>query len=279
MKRLVEIEPFDLSLLHYDSTAKVWKEIDSKSAVQFTNKSFKIGNKIYVDLYVFVKGGSSVAPANFFPSYKIGKNVEGNFIDIPSNRESYNMRCEAWNSVTATVIPTTFTTTACFSNYLVYVNDATKGKPGYVTLYINFNPSSAYSANFNFYRFTGWLPADILEEGTVYKYDTSISESMGGNWTNNSQEISANQVSERYSNTNLYKIATGTWIGDYVLGEDEDPADFGVNISKTFADGTQANVDGTYDTTLKRFKLVIPDNFYNADATHGEVVGISFSTF
>lgn len=279
MKRLIEIEPFDLGLLHYDSTAKVWKEVDSKSAVQFTNRSFKIGNKIYVDLYVFVKGGSSVAPANFFPNYKIGKNVDGNYIDIPSNRESYNMRCDAWSSITASVIPTAFTSTTCFSNYFTYVGDNQKGKPGYVTLYINFNPLSSYSANFNYYHFTGWLPADILEEGTVYKYRTNISESMGANWVNGSQEISASQVSERFSNTNLYKIATGTWIGDYILGEDEDPGDYGVSISKTYADGTQVSVDGTYDTTLKRFKLVIPDNFYDADATHGEVVDITFGSF
>ena len=50
MKRLVEIEPFDLGLLHFDSTAKVWKEVDSTSAVKFTNRSFKLGDKIYVDL-------------------------------------------------------------------------------------------------------------------------------------------------------------------------------------------------------------------------------------
>ncbi len=279
MKRLIEIEPFDLSLLHYDSTAKVWKEIDSTSAVRFTNKSFKIGNKIYVDLYVFVKGGSAVSPNNFFPNYKIGKNIAGNFVDVLSNRGSYNLSCEAWNSVTPSVIPVTYTTTDCSCKYETYVNDVSRGKPGYVTVYIAFNASSGYQNNYNFYRFTGWLPADILEEVTVYKYYTNISESMGGNWVNGSQEISIDENINRYSNTNLYKVATGTWIGDYVLGPDEDPADFGVSLSKTFADGTQTDVKGTYNTTLKRFELVIPDNFYDADATHGEIVGISFGTF
>lgn len=279
MKRLIEIEPFDLGLLYYDDTAKVWKEIDSTSAVRFTNKSFKIGNKIYVDLYVFVKGGSAVSPTNFFPKYKIGKNIAGNFVDIPSDRGTYNLSCEAWNSVTASVIPVTYTTTDCFCKYQTYVDDNSEGKPGYVTVYINFNASSGYQNNFNFYRFTGWLPADILEDVTVYKYQTDISEAMGGNWVNGSQEISINESVSRFSNTNLYKVATGTWIGDYVLGPDEDPADFSVSINKTFADGTQNSVEGTYNTTLKRFELVIPDNFYDADATHGEVVAIIFSTY
>lgn len=279
MKRLIEIEPFDLGLLHYDSTAKVWKEIDSTSAVKFTNRSFRIGDKIYVDLEVFVKGGSVVSPTNFFPNYKIGKNIAGNFVNAPSNRETRNLSCEAWNSATASVIPVTYTTTDCFCKYQTYVDDNSRGKPGYVTVYINFTASSGYQNNYNYYRFTGWLPADILEEVTVYKYRTSISESMGGNWVNGSQEISINESVSRYSNTNLYKVATGTWIGDYVLGPDEDPADYGVNISKTFADGTQVSVEGTYNTTLKRFELVIPDNFYDADSTHGEVVAISFSTF
>ena len=278
MKRLIEIEPFDLGLLHYDDTAKVWKEIDSTSAVRFTNKSFKIGNKIYVDLYVFVKGGSAVSPTNFFPKYKIGKNIAGNFAK-PLNIESYNLKCDAWNSATPSVIPVTYTTTDCFYKYETYVNDASKGKPGYVSIYLAFNPLSGYQNNFNFYRFTGWLPADILEKVEVYKYYTNISESMGGNWVNGSQEISEFENISRYSNTNLYKVATGTWVGDYVLGPDEDPADYGVSIFKTFADGTRVSVEGTYNTTLKRFELVIPDNFYDADNTHGEVVAISFGTY
>lgn len=279
MKRLVEIEPFDLGLLHYDTTAKVWKEIDSTSAVKFTNRSFKIGNKIYVDLEVFIKGGSAVSPNNFFPSYKIGKNIAGNFVNILRDRKAHNLSCEAWNSVTASVIPVTYITTDCFCKYQTYVDDVSRGKPGYVTVYINFTASSGYQNNFNYYRFTGWLPADILEEVTVYKYATGISESMGGNWRNGSQEISIYENIYRYSNTSLYKIATGTWIGDYVLGPDEDPADFGVSLSKTYADGTQTSVEGIYNTTLKRFELVIPDNFYDADATHGEVIGINFGTF
>lgn len=277
MKRLVEIEPFDLGLLHYDAT-EVWKEVDSTSAVKFTNKSFKIGDKIYVDLYVFVKGGNVLSPENFFPSYKIGKNIVGNFVK-PLNIENYNLKCDAWNSTTASVIPVTFTTTDCFCKYQTYVDDNRRGKPGYVSIYLAFNPLSSYQNNYNFYHFTGWLPADILEKVEVYKYSTSISETMASNWVNGSQEISEGEMVDRYSNTNLYKIATGTWIGDYVLGPDESPEDYGVSITKTFADGTQTTVSGTYDTQLKHFKLVIPDNFYDADSTHGEVVAISFGSF
>lgn len=278
MKRLVEIEPFDLGLLHYDATAKVWKEVDSTSAVKITNKSFKLGDKIYVDVNVFVKAGNVLSPENFFPNYKIGKNIVGNFAK-PLNIENYNLKCDAWNSTTPSVIPVSYTTTDCECKYITYVDDTQRGKPGYVSIYLAFNPLSNYQNNYNFYRFTGWLPADILEKVEVYKYYTNISESMGGNWVNGSQEISELENIKRYSNTNLYKVATGKWIGDYVLGPDELPEDYGVSISKTFADGTMTSVAGTYNTQLKRFELVIPDNFYDADNTHGEVVAISFGTY
>lgn len=278
MKRLVEIEPFDLGLLQYDETTKVWKEITSISGVQFKNKSFKLGDKIYVDLYVFVKGSSAISPENFFKKYKIGKNIVGDFVK-PLYRESYLLRCDAWNSITASAIPVSYTTTDCMCKYQTYIDDNSRGKPGYVTLYLAFNPLSNYQNNYNFYRFNGWLPADILEKVEVYKYHTNISESMGGNWVNGSQEISALENTDRYSNTNLYKIATGTWVGDYVLGPDELPEDFGVNIAKAYADGTQISVAGTFNTQLRNFKLVIPDNFYDADSTHGEVVAISFGTY
>lgn len=278
MKRLIEIEPFDLGLLHYDSTAKVWKEVDSTSAVKVTNRSFKLGDKIYVDLDVFVKAGNVLSPENFFPNYKIGKNIVGNFAK-PSTTGPYNLKCDAWNSVTPSVIPVTYTTTDCECKYISYVDDNQRGKPGYVTLYLAFNPLSDYQNNYNFYHFIGWLPADILEEVEVWKYYTNISESMGGNWVNGSQEISMFENINRYSNTNLYKVATGTWIGDYVLGPNELPEDCGVSISKTYADGTMTSVNGTYNTQLKRFELVIPANFYDADNTHGEVVAISFGTF
>lgn len=279
MKRLVEIEPFDLGLLHYDSTAKAWKEITSTSAVQFKNRSFKLGDKIYVDLEVFVKAGNTLSPKDFFPSYQIGKNIVGNFVNILKDRKNYNLECDAWNSTTASAIPVTYTTTDCFCKYQTYVDDVSRGKPGYVTVLINFTASSGYQNSYNFYRFNGWLPADILEEVEVYKYNASISETMGSNWVNGSQEISESESIERFSNTNLYKIATGKWIGDYVLGPDELPEDFGVGLSKTFADGTRTSVDGTYNTQLKRFELVIPDNFYDADNTHGEVVAISFNSY
>ena len=278
MKRLVEIEPFDLGLLQYDETTKVWKEITSISGVQFTNKSFKLGDKIYVDLYVFVKGGSAISPENFFKKYKIGKNVVGNLVK-PLYRESYPLRCDAWNSITASVIPVSYTTTDCMCKYQTYIDDNSRGKPGYVTLYLAFNPLSNYQNNYNFYRFNGWLPADIFEKVEVYKYHTNISESMGGNWVNGSQEISEMENIDRYSNTSLYKVATGTWVGDYVLGPDELPEDFGVNISKAYADGTQISVAGTFNTQLRNFELVIPDNFYDADSTHGEVVAVSFGTY
>ena len=278
MKRLVEIEPFDLGLLQYDETTKVWKEITSISGVQFTNKSFKLGDKIYVDLHVFVKGGSAISPENFFKKYKIGKNIVGNFAK-PLNIENYLLRCDAWNSITASAIPVSYTTTDCMCKYQTYIDDNSRGKPGYITLYLAFNPLSDYQNNYNFYRFNGWLPADILEKVEVYKYKTNISESMGGNWVNGSQEISVYENVENFSDTNLYKVATGTWVGDYVLGPDELPEDFGVSISKTFADGAFVSVAGTYNTQLKRFELVIPDNFYDADNTHGEVVAISFGSF
>ena len=278
MKRLVEIEPFDLGLLHYDETAKVWKEVDSTSAVKFTNRSFKLGDKIYVDLYTFVKGANVLSPEHFFPSYKIGKNIVGNYAK-PLTTGPYNLKCDAWNSVTPSAIPVTYTTTDCECKYQTYIDDIQRGKPGYVTLYLAFNPLSGYQNNYNYYHFTGWLPADIFEEIKVYKYYTNISESMGGNWVNGSQEISEFENINRYSDTNLYKVATGTWIGDYVLGPDETPEDFGVSIYKTFADGASTTVEGTYNTQLKRFELVIPDNFYDADTTHGEVVAISFGTF
>ena len=278
MKRLVEIEPFDLGLLHYDETAKVWKEVDSTSAVKFTNRSFKLGDKIYVDLYTFVKGANVLSPEHFFPSYKIGKNIVGNFA-VPLTTGPYNLKCDAWNSVTPSAIPVTYTTTDCECRYQNYVDDNQRGKPGYVTLYLVFNPLSGYQNNYDYYHFTGWLPADIFEEIKVYKYYTNISESMGGNWVNGSQEISEMENINRYSDTNLYKVATGTWIGDYVLGPDELPEDYGVSISKTFADGASTTIQGTYNTQLKRFELVIPDNFYDADNTHGEIVAISFSTF
>lgn len=279
MKRLVEIEPFDLGLLHYDSTAKVWKEINSTSAVSFKNRSFKIGDKIYIDLEVFVKGGSAVSPTNFFPIYKIGKNITGNFVNILKDRKIYDFRCDAWNSATASVIPVSYTTTDCACRYQTYVDDASRGKPGYVTVYIDFTASSAYQNNFNHYRFNGWLPADILEEVEVYKYFAEISETMGVNWANGSQEIGVYESVNEFSNTKLYKIATGTWVGYYTLGPDETPEDFGVSITKTFADGTRTDISGTYNTQLKRFELVIPDNFYDADNTHGEVIGITFSTY
>ena len=278
MKRLVEIEPFDLGLLHYDGTAKVWKEIDATSAVSFKNRSFKIGDKIYIDLEVFVKGGSAVSPTNFFPIYKIGKNITGNFAK-PLNIESYNLKCDAWNSTTASAIPVTYTTTDCQCKYETYVDDNQRGKPGYVTVYIDFTASSAYQNNFNHYRFNGWLPADILEEVEVYKYFAEISETMGVDWVNGSQEIGVYESLDEFSNTKLYKVATGTWVGYYTLGPDETPEDFGVSITKTFADGTRTNISGTYNTQLKRFELVIPDNFYDADNTHGEVIGITFSTY
>lgn len=278
MKRLVEIEPFDLGLLHYDSTAKVWKEVDATSAVKFTNRSFKLGDKIYVDLYAFVKGTNTLSPENFFPSYKIGKNIVGNYAN-PSTTGPYNLKCDAWNSVTPSAIPVTYTTTDCQCKYQTYIDDVSRGKPGYVTIYLAFNPLSSYQNSYNYYHFTGWLPADILGEIEVWKYYTNINESMGGNWVNGSQEISEFETINRYSNTNLYKIATGTWIGDYVLGPDELPEDFGVSIKKTFADGASTYIEGTYNTQLKRFELIIPDNFYDADNTHGEVVAISFDTF
>lgn len=279
MKRLVEIEPFDLGLLHYDSTAKAWKEVDATSAVQFKNRSFKLGDKIYVDLEVFVKAGNVLSPENFFPSYQIGKNIVGNFVNILKDRKIYDFRCDAWNSATASVIPVSYTTTDCACKYQTYVDDASRGKPGYVTVYINFTASSAYQNNFNHYRFNGWLPADILEEVEVYKYFAEISEAMEINWVNGSQEISADESIEEFSNTNLYKIATGTWVGYYTLGPDESSEDYGVSITKTFTDGTRTNIAGTYNTQLKRFELVIPANFYDADNTHGEVVAISFSTY
>ena len=279
MKRLVEIEPFDLGLLHYDSTAKAWKEVDATSAVQFKNRSFKLGDKIYVDLEVFVKGANTLSPNNFFPSYQIGKNIVGNFVNILKDRKNYNLKCDAWNSVTPSAIPVTYTTTDCFCKYQTYVDDVSRGKPGYVTVLINFTASSDYQNNYNYYRFNGWLPADILGEVEVYKYDTSISETMGVDWVNGSQEISANESIEEFSNTNLYKIATGTWVGYYTLGPDETPEDYGVSITKTFADGTRTDISGTYNTQLKRFELVIPDNFYDADNTHGEVIAITFSTY
>ena len=278
MKRLVEIEPFDLGLLQYDETTKVWKEITSISGVNFTNKSFKLGDKIYVDLDVFVKAGNVLSPENFFPNYKIGKNIVGNFAK-QLNIENYLLRCDAWNSITASAIPVSYTTTDCACKYQTYIDDNRRGKPGYVTLYLAFNPLSGYQNNYNFYRFNGWLPADILEKVEVYKYYTNISETMESNWVNGSQEISVYENINRYSNTNLYKVATGTWVGDYVLGPDELPEDFGVNIMKTYADGTQISVAGTFNTQLRHFELVIPDNFYDADNTHGEVVGISFSSF
>ena len=279
MKRLVEIEPFDLGLLQYDETTKVWKEITSISAVSFKNRSFKIGDKIYVDLEVFVKGGSAISPENFFKKYQIGKNIVGNFVSILKDRKNYNLRCDAWNSITASAIPVSYTTTDCFCKYQTYVNDNSTGKPGYVTVLINFTASSGYQNNYNYYRFNGWLPADILEEVEVYKYDTSITETMETNWVNGSQEIGVYENLEEFSNTKLYKIATGTWIGYYTLGPDESPDDYGVSIMKTYADGTQASVSGTYNTQLKRFELVIPDNFYDADNTHGEVVAISFNSY
>lgn len=279
MKRLVEIEPFDLGLLHYDSTAKVWKEIDSTSAVSFKNRSFKIGDKVYVDLEVFVKGGSAVSPTNFFPNYKIGKNIVGNFVNIVKDRKIYDFRCDAWNSATASVIPVSYTTTDCACRYQTYVDDVSRGKPGYVTVYIVFTASSAYQNNFNHYRFNGWLPADILEEVEVYKYFAEISETMGVNWVNGSQGIGVYESFDEFSNTKLYKVATGTWVGYYTLGPDETPEDFGVSIIKTFADGTRTDIPGTYNTQLKRFELIIPDNFYDADNTHGEVIGITFSTY
>ena len=270
MRRMLEIQPLELTLYDYNSN----KGATPVEVASTWNRSFVIGNRIYIDYQVNLN--AAVTP-KAFAGKALGIKVPGRFYDektAPSMLQ-YNFEITAYSSAGLGSPYKALARIANRSFYNEYNTDSAFFANPYLLLYLYFGSNNG-SATFTEYRISGWIDA---EEWTITpKWAmTKIYNTAGLNdLINTTTGVS---YDESYDTTKWYiEDVKGKWVMKDPNGQVTDPADFGLSVEFMYENGKAETTAATWNDTLRQYELEITEDMY-IGPNGAKPVKITLSTY